>query len=354
MLTIISFIVVLGVLVFIHEFGHYITAKLVGIRVEEFALGFGPKIISKKYGDTVYSIRGVPLGGFCQMTGEALSDDMSEEERAVYEEARKKGQAFDQKPAWQRFAVIFNGPLLNLVLAALIFTLIFALYGIAVESKDTNIIGDVIPGTPAAEAGLRPGDRIIEIDGHKIEKWEDLARMIHSSANKQLLIKYERKNQLFTTTVTPVIMEGRDDALIGILSQVVRERVSIFTALKLGFLQTISYIIAMFKAIGSMITGKMAVEIGGPVMIATMVGQASEIGFSSLLNLTAILSLNLGIFNLLPFPALDGGKLVFIIYEMIRRKPFPPEKENMVHVIGFTILIIFMILVIIKDISRFF
>src|SRR5690554_2714496 len=256
LLTIISFIIVLGVLVFIHEFGHYITAKLVGIRVEEFALGFGPKIISRKFGDTVYSIRGIPLGGFCQMTGETPPDeDMSEEERAVYEEAREKGQAFDQKSPWKRLAVIINGPLMNLVLTALIFTLIFSLYGIAVESKDTNIIGDVILGTPAAEAGLRSGDRIIEIDGHSIEKWDDLAGIIHSSANEPLLIKYERNEQVFTTTVTPVIMEGRDEALIGISSQVVREDVNVFTAVKLGFLQAFSYIVVMFEAIGNMITG---------------------------------------------------------------------------------------------------
>ena len=166
MLSVISFIVVLGILVFVHEFGHYITAKLVGIRVEEFALGFGPKIFSRKRGETLYSIRIIPLGGFCQMTGENPPDEnMSEEERLSYEEARKEGRTFTQKSPLQRFAVILNGAMMNFLLAILIFALIFVLYGIAVDSMDTNIIGDVALGSPAAEAGVKIGDRIIEIEG---------------------------------------------------------------------------------------------------------------------------------------------------------------------------------------------
>src|SRR5690554_671188 len=204
MLTLISFIVVLGVLVFIHEFGHYITAKIVGIRVEEFALGFGPKIIGRKYGDTVYSIRGIPLGGFCQMTGENPPDEaMSDEEKAIYDEARKKGQAFDQKSPMQRFAVIFNGPLMNFVLTIIIFALIFGFYGLPVDSRDTNIIGDVALRMPAAEAGLKVGDRIIEIEGEAIEKWDDLSGIINNAAGRPLEMKYERKKQIYTTTVTP-------------------------------------------------------------------------------------------------------------------------------------------------------
>lgn len=355
MLTIISFIIVLGILVFIHEFGHYISAKLAGIRVEEFALGFGPKIVSKKYGETVYSIRGIPLGGFCQMTGETPpDDDMSDEERSIYEDAKEKGRTFEQKSPWKRFAVIFNGPLMNLILTALIFALIFGIYGLAVDSTNTNIIGDVGIGMPAAEAGLQVGDKIVEIEGEPIEEWDDLSSIINSSGGKPLVLKYERNNQFHTTVVTPRYEESYGYALIGITPELIRQEVGFFRAIQLGFIQTVNLIRATFDAVAGMFTGKVAVDIGGPIMIASMVGQAREIGFVSVLNLMAVLSLNLGIINLLPFPALDGGRLIFIIFEVLRGKPVAPEKENLVHVVGFAILIIFMIFVIFKDITRFF
>lgn len=355
MLTVISFIIVLGVLVFIHEFGHYISAKLSGIRVEEFALGFGPQIISTEKGETVYSIRAIPLGGFCKMTGEVPPDEnMSDEEKAVYYEAKEMGKTFDQKPPWKRFAVIFNGPLMNFLLAAFIFTFIFAAYGLPVDSINSNVIGDIAPGMPAAEAGFKIGDKILEIDGHSIDEWSDLSGIINSSANKKLEVKYERANTIHKTTVTPRFDESIGYAIIGISPQLIREDVGIFRAVQLGFYRDSRLIWLTIDGFVKMITGRAAAEIGGPIMIASMVGQAADIGFTTVLTLMAMISINLGILNLLPFPALDGGRLIFILLEIVRRKPVNPEKENMVHVVGFVILMALMVFIIIRDIGNFF
>jgi len=352
LLTIISFIIVLGILIFIHEFGHYITAKKVGIRVEEFALGFGPRLISWKKKETIYSIRGIPLGGFCKMTGEVPPDDLSEEEREVYNDAREKGESFDQQSALKRFAVIFNGPLMNFMLAVVIFILIFSVYGIPVDSTNSNVLGDVIPGQPAAEAGFKVGDRIIAINEQKVETWNDIANIIHNSEGKELVIRYIRNSETKETVVLPRYDESVDGGVIGISPELIREDVGFLQAVELGFVQ--SWYVFKLTIVGfvQMITGSAPADIGGPIMIANMVGQAAKIGLNSLLNLMAIISVNLGIINLIPFPALDGGRLIFIIAEIIRGKPVDSRKEGFVHIIGFILLMILMVILIYRDLGR--
>lgn len=352
-LTVISFVIVLGILIFIHEFGHYITAKKAGIRVEEFALGFGPKLFSRKKGETVYSIRGIPLGGFCKMTGEfPPDDDMSAEEREIYFDAREKGQCFDQKPALQRLAVIFNGPFMNFMLAVVIFIFIFSFYGIPVDSINSNVLGDIIPGQPAAEAGFKVGDKIIEINGQKVNTWDELATIIHNSSGKELRIKFIRDSEVKETVVTPRYDETVGGGVIGIAPELIRKDIGFFSAIQLGFIQ--AWYVFKLTIIGflQMLTGKAAADIGGPVMIASMVGQAAEIGLYSLLNLMAIISINLGIINLIPFPALDGGRIIFILAEVLRGKPIDPKKEGFVHIIGFVLLMILMAVLIYRDLGR--
>ncbi len=353
LLTIVSFIFVLGVLVFIHELGHYISAKLTGIRVEEFALGFGPKLISYRKGDTVYSIRIVPLGGFCKMTGENPPDEgMSEKEQKVYEEARKKGECFDQKSPLKRFLVLFNGSFMNFVLAAIIFVLIFSFYGLPVDSVNSNIIGDIIPGQPAAEAGFEVGDRIIAINDVEVKEWNDLASVIHNASGEKLRIKYIRDNKILEKEVVPRYDDTINGGVIGISPEIIRKKVGLFRAIHLGSLQAWLVIKATIMGFVMMITGKIAADIGGPIMIASMVGQAANIGFLSLLNLMAIISINLGIINLLPFPALDGGRIIFVFAEIVRGKPIDPEKESFVHIIGFAILIVLMVFLVFRDLGR--
>ncbi len=350
LITIISFIIVLGILIFIHELGHYITAKWAGVRVEEFALGFGPILLSHKKGETVYSLRGIPLGGFCKLTGEFPPDeDMSPEEKRIYQEAREKGQCFDQKPAWKRLAVLFNGPLMNFLLAVLIFMLIFGIYGQIVHS---TVLGEIIAGRPAAEAGFQVGDRITAINGQEITSWEQLANIIHGSAGRELKIELLREGQLHEVKVIPQYDESSDGGIIGIGPELVREEVGVFQAIRLGAIQ--GWYILKLTIIGfyQMLTGQISADIGGPVMIANLVGQALEIGLHSLLNLMAIISINLGIINLVPFPALDGGRIIFILVELARGKPVDPKKEGLAHVIGFVVLMVLMAFLVYKDLGR--
>ncbi|MFW6035754.1 MAG: RIP metalloprotease RseP [Halothermotrichaceae bacterium] len=353
MLTLISFILVLGILIFIHEFGHYITAKAVGIRVEEFALGFGPRLLSYKKGKTVYSIRGIPLGGFCKMTGEVPPDEnMSEKEKEIYEEAREMGECFDQKSPWKRFAVIFNGPLMNFILAVLFFSLLFIGFGIPEKAVNSNIIGDINPGLPAAEAGLKIGDKIVRINDIQIKNWEDIDSVISNSGNK-LRIEVIRNGERKIFDITPKYIEQFDKFVIGIEGQTVRRYVGLVEGLKLGFLQTWQTIKLLITGIIGMVTGQVSGDdIAGPVMIASLVGQAAEIGLKSVMELTALLSINLGLLNLFPVPALDGGHILFIFVELIRGKPLNSDKQNLINLIGLAVLLLFMGFVIFKDLGR--
>ncbi|MFW5976704.1 MAG: RIP metalloprotease RseP [Bacillota bacterium] len=352
--TVVSFIFVLGVLIFFHEFGHYIMAKRAGIRVIEFALGWGPKLISHKKGETTYSIRAIPIGGFCNMAGEFLpgdEDELDEKERKVYLDAREKGECFHQKSILDRFLVIFMGPFMNFLLAVLIFILVFSIFGVPTESSNTTIIGDVTPGQPAREAGIRPGDEIVAVNDQEVENWEEMSSIIHNSED-ELIISYRRDGNINEVTVNPEYNEEVDSYIIGIYPDVIRERAGILEAIKLGFMQTGQIIFATIAGFVQMISMRSAEGVGGPIMIASIVGEAAQLGINRLLNWTAIISINLGIINLVPIPALDGGRILFLFFELIRGKPVDPEKESFVHFIGFVLLMILMVFVVYKDIVR--
>lgn len=354
-LTIVSFLLVLGVLVFIHEFGHYITAKKSDIMVSEFALGFGPKLISKKVGETLYSIRGIPLGGFCNMVGEQPADDsLSEKEREIYDQAQKEGRLFNQKAAWKRLAVILMGPIMNFLLAALIFILIFAVFGIPTSTTEKAILGQVIPEQPAAEAGLIPGDKILEIDNQAVNNWQEMSAVIRKNKDNQIKIRYQRRGEIKETSLTPVKSEQNDYGVIGVYPGLVRENISLLKSIPLGLKQSYQVIKLTVLGFVQMFRESSAEDLGGPIMIASIIGQAARVGILNVLNWTAIISINLGIINLLPFPALDGGRIFFIIIEMIRGKAIDPRKENYVHLIGFAVLMLLMIFIIYNDLIRTF
>lgn len=349
--TIISFLFVLGAIIFIHEFGHYITAKLTDIRVEEFALGFGPKLISTKKGETVYSLRVLPLGGFCNMTGEFLpDDDLEEEKQKIYEQAHSKGRCFHQKSVWKRFMVVIMGPLMNFFLALLVFLVVFTVYGIPVDSIDTTRLGEVTPKLPAAEAGLKPGDKITAVNGQNVDSWNKMSDIIRSADGEKLIIEYVRKEKSKTVTLQPEFNEELDYWIIGISAPLKREHVGVFETTGRAIQNTGRLIYATVYGLINMVAERSAEDVGGPVQIASIVGDAARLGFSNLLTWLAILSVNIGLINLLPIPALDGGRLLFMIVEKIRGKPVSPEKEGLVHFIGFIILIILMLLIIYRDI----
>ncbi|TDO89360.1 regulator of sigma E protease [Halanaerobium saccharolyticum] len=354
-LTIVSFIVVLGILVFIHEFGHYITAKKSDIMVSEFALGFGPKLLSKKVGETVYSIRAIPLGGFCNMVGEFPADEsMPEEERKIYDQAKENGRLFTQKPAFKRLAVIFMGPIMNFLLAALIFILTFAIFGVPTSTTEKAILGRVIPEQPAAEAGLKANDRILAINGQEISSWQEMSELIRNNANQKITIRYQRNEEINTISLTPVLSEESNQGVIGVYPQLVRENLSIGNSITMGLQQTYQVFKMTIMGFVQMFRESSAEDIGGPIMIASIIGQAARRGLLNVLSWTAIISINLGIINLFPFPALDGGRILFIFIEIIRGKPVDPRKESYVHLIGFALLMILMIFIIYNDLMRTF
>lgn len=354
-LTIVSFIIVLGVLVFIHEFGHYITAKKSDIMVSEFALGFGPKLLSKKVGETVYSIRAIPLGGFCNMVGEFPADDsMSEKELEVYDRAKKNGRLFNQKSTFKRLAVILMGPIMNFLLAVLIFILAFAVFGVPTSTTEEAVLGEVIPEQPAQEAGLRANDRILAINGQEINSWEEMSQLIRNNVDQEIAIRYQRQDEINTINLTPVLSEEGDRGVIGIYPQLIREDVSVLRAISLGIEQSYQVFTMTIMGFVQMFRESSAEDIGGPIMIASIIGQAARVGILNVLNWTAIISINLGIINLLPFPALDGGRILFIIIEMIRGKAVDPRKESYVHMVGFAILMLLMLFIIYNDLMRTF
>lgn len=412
MLTIISAILVFTVIVLAHEYGHYKVARNVGIKVEEFAIGMGPVLYKKEKNGIVYSVRAIPIGGFCKMEGE--------------EEDVKSKTSFSNKTAWERFKVVAAGPIMNFILALVLFIIIAMSYGVAGSRVDY-----IDEKSNEYNSGLRTGDKIITINDKKAYIWEDIYFQITNAERDSYTVKYERDGQIkgleiknnyrklvgivsqiregkSSTYVSPSDMnspaykvgikdgdkvvkindksvstwdeitdeinkgensdvkvtverngETRDFKMtpqtqISVRFNTMIEK-SFVTAIASSAYKTVYYIKLMFDVIIKLITGKLGGEaVGGPVMVISMVGEAAKTGLLSVLNLAAFISINLGFMNLLPIPALDGSKLVFLIIEGIRGKAIPVEKESMVHFIGFVLLITLMIFITYKDILRVF
>ncbi len=332
-MSIIYTIIILCILIVTHEFGHFIVAKINGIYVEEFALGMGPKIIQWGKKETKYSLRLFPIGGYVKMLGE---DDESESPRA-----------FCNKGVLARMAVVFAGPFMNFVFAIIFFMVAFMYFGVA----DTNaVIGEISPDGPAAQAGLMDGDVVLSIDGNNVSTWEDMVGYIQPAADQELTLEVERNGEAFSTTVIPQYNEEYKCALIGIKQHITKA--NIVQSIKMGFVETYQFTALLIKSLYQMATGQMAVDVAGPVGMVNIVGQYANEASMYLFMLAGILSINLGIINLLPFPALDGSRLVFLAIEGIRRKPVPSEKEAMVHFVGIVILMALMVVITVNDISR--
>ncbi|SDL61066.1 RIP metalloprotease RseP [Halarsenatibacter silvermanii] len=354
--TVIAFIIFLGILIFVHELGHFLMARRMDIRVEEFALGFGPKLLSRKKGETRYSIRIIPLGGFCSMTGEMPVDkeDLDQEEREIYEEARENERCFFQKSPLKRLAVLVAGPLMNVALAILAFVLIFGIYGVPVEHAHDAVVGEMFPGEPAARSGIRGGDEILAIEGEEVSSWQEMTNMIRENPGEELNITLQRDEEIKEIQVTPELDEETGYGMIGVLPRVVRERVGPITAVHRGVAQTGQVVVLTVRGFIHIISQASTDELGGPVMIASIVGQAARTGPENVLNWLGIISINLAIINLIPFPALDGGRVIFVLAELISGKKIPQEKEGWVHMVGFVLLILLMIFIIYQDIITTF
>ncbi len=333
MITAISAIIVFLLLITVHELGHFLAAKAVGIRVLEFAIGMGPAIFKKQKGETLYSVRILPIGGYCKMEGE---DEDSEDERA-----------FGNKNAWKRLVTLVAGAFMNILTGFVIFILL-----LSTQPKSyTPVIAEVIENSPAQQAGLIAGDRITSINGTKINISEDFHFEMSRQSGGEIKIGYIRDGVKNYVTLSPALTEGR--YIIGF-----KEGVKDFTFTERmtdAFYYTLFTSKVIIVSLGDLITGHFSVrDMSGPVGIVQHIGTAAKAGMLELMSLTALITINLGIFNLLPLPALDGGRIFFILIEAVRRKKIPADKEGFIHLVGFVLLILLMIFATTNDFSRIF
>jgi len=346
MLTVIAFIFVFSILIFFHEFGHFIAAKASGVRVYKFAFGFGPRILAFTKDQTEYAICLIPLGGYVKMAGEMGQEDVKEASEKVPEEQR-----FDKKTLGNRALIVGLGPFMNIVTAVVIFSLIFFVNGIPLV---TNDISTVIENGPAEQAGILSGDKIIAIDSINMEDPNRIADIINNSSGKKLQITLDRGGEIFDVFATPEYDDSYKKGLIGITFEISVKKINIFTAFSKGLMTTGNIIKLIFSNTIEMVTGKVPVEIAGPLGIAQMTGEAAKLGFLNLLFFTAILSIFIGLFNLLPIPILDGGHLLILAIEKLRGKPLEPDKINLMYLIGISLMITVFIIATYKDILRIF
>ena len=349
MLTIIAFIFVFSILIFFHEFGHFIAAKLSGVRVYKFSFGFGPRILGFTKNQTEYLICLIPLGGYVKMAGEMGQEDIkktSETSEEVPEEQR-----FDKKSLGIRSLIVALGPFMNIATAVVIFSLIFFLNGIPVV---TNSVSTVIENGPAERAGIFSGDKIIAINSIKMEDPNRIADIINKSSGEELQITLDRGGENIDIFVIPKYDDNYKKSLIGITFEVSVEKINIFSAFSKGLITTGNIIKLIFSNTMEMITGKVPLEIAGPLGIARMTGEAAKLGFVNLLYFTAILSIFIGLFNLLPIPILDGGHIIILAIEKLRGKPLEAEKISFMYFIGILLMIIIFIIATYKDILRVF
>ena len=336
-------IILFGFIVFFHELGHFLLAKKNGIDVDEFAVGMGPALFQKKYRGTVYSIRILPIGGFC-----AMGED---------EEASDSPNNFNKKSVWARISVIAAGPIFNFILAW-----VFSVILIFMTGYDEPVVGAVEEGYPAYEAGLRPGDRITEMGGKNIHIFREISAYLQFHPGENVSLTYERDGKETSVTLAPEYDEELGYARVG-LGSAGYTRADLLPAFSYGTYEVKYWIQVTIDSLRMLVTGQIGVDqLSGPVGIVDVVDDAYQqsrsygvlVVTAQMLNLAILLSANLGVMNLLPLPALDGGRLVFLFVEAVRKKRVPPEKEGYVHFAGIVLLMILMVVVMYNDIQRVF
>lgn len=348
--TIIATVIVLGVLIFFHELGHFLVAKYFRVGVLRFSLGFGPPLISRKVGETEYCLAGIPLGGYVKLLGESSNEEVADD---------KLHASFTNQPVQRRMAIVAAGPVANFLLAILLFTFVFAVSGIPHLSTE---IGAVTKNSPAERAGLSPGDRVISVNGVSVSEWEEMSKLIKKSHGETIELTVERKKELVRVSVKPEISKVKNifgeevkRPLIGITSsqKVEVKKLNPLSAFYYGFEQTWSltklFVLTVIKLIERVVPAK---TLGGPIFIAQLAGQQARQGVMNLLYFIGLISVNLAILNLLPIPILDGGHLAFFTFEAVTGKPLSIEKREIAQQVGLFILIILMVFVFYNDISR--
>lgn len=327
-----------------HELGHLIMAKHAGIRVYELSFGLGPKIFSIKKQKTEYSIRAFPIGGFVRIAGL----DVDKEDASCPDQEK-----YTSKNPWQKFVAIAAGPIMNLILAVMLFFFVFMSQGMPVGFS--NEVASVLPGSPAEAAGIKPGDVLEGINGKSFPKMEDAVDLIHKSSNKPLDLAIKRGGASLAVKVTPKYNEKMRVGLIGFSPKIIYRHFNIATALAESFWQTIKMAGLIVYYLGLLIIGKVAAgDIMGPVGIAQVSGTFAAQGIIAYAQFIAFFSINVAVLNLLPLPALDGGRLFFVVLEALRGKPVDIEKENKVHYVGLVLLLALAAIITVNDVLRLF
>ena len=349
----VAFLIVIGLCVLVHEFGHYITARVLGVQVHEFALGMGPllKQIERKDKSgrfrTLWSLRAIPIGGFCRLAGMARDGDADSDD----EEPVVPGMGFNEQPAWKRFLILFNGSAGNVVLALFLTVVLLSGHGI-INMRDTQI-GTLMEGFPAQVVGFQAGDRILEINGVRVSEWRDIsARLREVASYGDVTFTVERGAQILTFTTPIPYSESHGAPMLGITAARVRYPIHEGIIRSVGHIKDMT--ILMLGGIRDFITGRQEVDVTGPVGIASMSGQAMRDGVGTFITFLTLISLNLGLLNLFPIPALDGGRIIFVFLEMIFRRRLPEKVENWIHTAGFVLLISLIIFITWQDIYNLF
>ncbi|MGE5255054.1 MAG: RIP metalloprotease RseP [Hyphomicrobiales bacterium] len=350
--SVFAFLIVLGILIFFHEFGHFLIARLFRVGVEKFSLGFGPRLLGKKIGITDYRLSLVPLGGYVKMVGEEPDEDLDPELIPI---------SFTHKHVLKRILIVFAGPFFNVLLAVLIFWIIAFSSGIMILKPS---VGSVKDGSPASLAGFKPGDLVTAINGITVETWEAMADRITHSNGKPLEITVDRPGGTVVLQATPELVKSKnllgEDIKryvigIGTAGETISRKLNFFQAAKESLRQTYSIVELMVMIVVKLITGSISIDtVGGPIMIAQMAGDQAKAGISSLFQFIAVISVNLAVINLLPIPILDGGHLLFFGIEALKGRPVNFKVREIAQQVGMVILIMLMILVFYNDITRLF
>lgn len=346
-INLLLFIVILGVIVFVHEFGHFILAKWNGVYVYEFALGMGPKICGFKKGETEYNLRAIPIGGFCQLAGEDLESD---------KEAKiPKNKQLQNKKAWQRFLIMLFGPMNNFILAVILLFFIALIWG---GSTMDPVIQKVEKGSIAESVGIKKGDKIIKVNDHKISTSDDVSLYlaIAGTNKKSVIVVKNKDDKTITYKMKPKKYKenGKDVYRFGIAMGGKKTK-GLGGAFVYTYKKTKSIFKQMFITVGYLFTGKISLsQLSGPVGIYSVVGAQRSAGLANILYLMAFLSVNVGFINLLPIPAFDGGHILFIIIEKIKGSPVKPELENKIHTIFLILLMLLMVVITFNDVLRLF
>ena len=339
LISVLAVVVTFGLVIFLHELGHFILCRILKIRVEAFAFGFGPEIWSREKDGTKYIISWIPLGGYVKPAGETL------------DAAKGAPDEFFSKPWYDRVLVHLAGPAMNYILAFVLFTSVIWLAGMPIPTSDA-VLGEMHESYPAYLSGLREGDRIVEVDGRKVSDWMQMAEIIHARAGKKLDISYARAGKQFHTSITPIMEDG--EGHIGISPAMVTKYVGLGKSASMGAFQCWFWTHLTIKTLATKIYHREKPDLTGPVGIVHMVSKAAHSGFADLVFLIALISVAVGVFNLLPIPVLDGGQSLLFIWEGISRRKLTEKVFVVANSMGFAFLVCVLVFATYGDLVRLF